>query len=58
MVFVVNTLNSKGKERYKHNAINMLKRSLNLVSFTLLFFFFSSHITINFQLQTRRKEKP
>ena len=45
MVFVVNTLNGKGKERYKHNAINMLKRSLNLVSLlqTLIysaFFFF------------------
>ena len=47
MVFVVNTLNSKGKERYKHNAINMLKRSLNLVSLlqTLIYsaFFFSVH---------------
>ena len=47
MVFVVNTLNSKGKERHKHNAINMLKRSLNLVSLlqTLIYsaFFFSVH---------------
>ena len=42
MVLVVNTLNSKGKERYKHNAINMLKRSLNLVSLlqTLIYFCF------------------
>ena len=47
MVLVVNTLNSKGKERYKHNAINMLKRSLNLVSLlqTLIYscFLFSVH---------------
>ena len=49
MVLVVNTLNSKGKERYKHhsNAINMLKRSLNLVSLlqTLIYscFLFSIH---------------
>ena len=40
----------------------MLKRSLNLVSLlqTLIyscFFFFSSYIIINFQLQTRRKRK-
>ena len=47
MVLVVNTLNSKGKERYKLNAINMLKRSLNLVSLlqTLIYscFLFSVH---------------